>query len=279
MFALAWDCFLLRPRGFPAHHRGPGELLAKYFVDFSGQRALDLLTQYRLPPGHIVRIGRAGEIQTVFENLIRDGLKGTGHAGPLCTSLLEYLIILIADSIIPTETRQSPAFTTYQRCREHIVTNFQRLTSLEQIAHECHIDQAYLCRLFRRHDHQTPYRYLLRLKMNRAAERLLNPAVLVKQVAVETGFDDPFHFSRAFRTSSVCRRRLFAVCAEQLRGCRIDRTLGARPCAVRTAKVPLFTAYASSSCDQSASTGMQVHFGRNPVSTTALCQFTVGLDE
>ena len=39
----------------------------------------------------------------------------------------------------------------------------------------------------------------MRLKMNIAAERLRDPGVLVKQVAAELGFDDPFHFSRAFK--------------------------------------------------------------------------------
>jgi AraC-like DNA-binding protein len=72
------------------------------------------------------------------------------------------------------------------------------LRTLEQIARECHVNNAYLCRLFRRYDHQSPYRYLLRLKMNHAAERLLQPKAMVKQAAAEAGFADPFHFSRVF---------------------------------------------------------------------------------
>ena len=35
--------------------------------------------------------------------------------------------------------------------------------------------------------------------MNHAAERLQESGVLVKQAAAETGFADPFHFSRVFR--------------------------------------------------------------------------------
>jgi AraC-like DNA-binding protein len=60
------------------------------------------------------------------------------------------------------------------------------------------VNNAYLCRLFRRYDHQSPYQYLLRLKMNHAAGRLKQPDALVKQVAEETGFADQFHFSRVF---------------------------------------------------------------------------------
>jgi AraC-like DNA-binding protein len=34
--------------------------------------------------------------------------------------------------------------------------------------------------------------------MNHAAERLKQPLALIKQVAEEAGFADPFHFSRVF---------------------------------------------------------------------------------
>jgi AraC-like DNA-binding protein len=74
----------------------------------------------------------------------------------------------------------------------------QRLQTLEQIASECHVNNAYLCRLFRRYDNQSPYQYLRRLKMNHAAECLQKPGALVKQVAEDSGFTDPFHFSRVF---------------------------------------------------------------------------------
>ena len=61
------------------------------------------------------------------------------------------------------------------------------------------MDPAYLCRLFGRFGHQSPYRYLVRLRMAQAARRLQSPGTLVKQVAGDLGFTDPFHFSRTFK--------------------------------------------------------------------------------
>ncbi len=61
------------------------------------------------------------------------------------------------------------------------------------------MDRAYLCRLFRRYDHQTPHQFLMRRKMHLAAERLQQSDLLVKQVAAQLGFADPFHFSRTFK--------------------------------------------------------------------------------
>ena len=178
----------------------PADPFVKYFVDFTGQRAGLLLAQYSLAPGTSGRVFAPADVQGIFDTLIQNGLKGSRFSDPLCASLVEYLIVKIAESLVTWEASQTPAFATYQRCRQHIQAHFQQLRTLHQIARQCHVDPAYLCRLFRRYDHQTPYQFLLRLKMNFAAQRFQSPAALVKQVSAELGFEDPFHFSRAFKS-------------------------------------------------------------------------------
>jgi AraC-like DNA-binding protein len=184
------------PQRITTDQRDP---LAKYFVDFAGQRALGLLQQCALPPGSSGHVSAAGEIQRIFDDLIQNGRKPTRFASQAATALLEYLLLKVAESLSTWQAARTPAFATYQRCRQYIQDNFMRLDSLVQIARQCRVDAAYLCRLFQRYDHQTPYQCLLRLKMNLAAERLQNSGLLVKQVAAEFGFGDPFHFSRAFK--------------------------------------------------------------------------------
>ena len=97
------------------------------------------------------------------------------------------------------DSPHSFAFGSYQRCRQYIAEHFLELSTLNQIAGECHLDVAYLCRLFSRYDTLTPYQFLLRLKMDEAIRRLHREGVLIKQVAQELDFKDPFHFSRLFR--------------------------------------------------------------------------------
>jgi AraC-like DNA-binding protein len=177
----------------------PAAPLVKYFVDFSGRKAGALLRACSLAGGRVSRVFPANELQTVFDELIRCGLQHTRHSIAAGEKLLEVLSLKIAAARAPVQGRETLAFTTYQQCRQYIQQQFQRLKTLQQIAAECHLNPAYLCRLFRRYDQQTPYQYLLRLKMNLAAERLQQPAALVKQVAEETGFGSPFHFSRAFK--------------------------------------------------------------------------------
>lgn len=186
--------------------------LDKFFLNFTGPRALPTLHESGLPPGTVARVHSAGEVEEVFDNLIRDGSRGGPSANLLCAALWEYLVVKLAELVMPPGSCPSAAAATFQRCRQYINHHFRRLRSLEQIAKECDIDQAYLCRLFRRFGHQAPYRSLLRLKMSYAAEELRDPKKLVKEVAASVGFEDPFQFSHTFKnvlgTSPDVFRRL-----------------------------------------------------------------------
>lgn len=173
--------------------------LVKYFVDFSGRRAKPLLEQYAPAPGAIVQTAAPSEVLGLWDALIREGLKETPYARRSCALLLELLLVKIAETAVPPGAAASPAFATYRRCKQHIEDRWLQLRSLEQLAAECHVDASHLCRLFQRFDHQSPYQYLLRLKMNYAAKRLQELAP-VKQITEEVGFGDPFHFSRVFKS-------------------------------------------------------------------------------
>jgi AraC-like DNA-binding protein len=185
-----------------AHHitTDPHDLLVKYFVDFAGTAAIKLQRSCGLPPGQVAQVFPPNALAPLFDELMQIGMQFGRRGAVLCASLLECLALKIAVANAPLGGSATLAFTTYQQCRRHIEQHSLRLRTLEQIADECHANNAYLCRLFRRYDQQTPYQYLLRLKMNHAARRLQQPGVLVKQVAEEVGFADPFHFSRVFKS-------------------------------------------------------------------------------
>jgi len=177
----------------------PAAAPSKYFVNFAGQQSKAILRACHLPVGSVSQLALPHELKNLFDELIHCGQRGRPGANKLCAKLLECIALRIAESQIPDESSETLSLLSYQNCRKHVEENFQRIKSLEQIAAECHLDAAYLCRLFQRYDHQSPYKFLMRLKMNLAAEWLEQPGALVKQVAERAGFRDQFHFSRAFK--------------------------------------------------------------------------------
>lgn len=173
--------------------------MVKYFVDFAGTRAAGLLRDPGPQPGVVVQTSAPDEVMAVFDELIRNGLSETPYSTRTTVVLLEYLLLKVAETAIPSGYSSSPAFATYRKCRQFIQDHWPELDSLSQIAAACHLDPAYLCRLFRRFDQQSPYQFLLRLKLRHAAGRLRGGRVPVGVVAEELRFADPFHFSRAFK--------------------------------------------------------------------------------
>lgn len=177
---------------------GP-EPLVKYFVDFTGPTAAKVLCDNDLAPGTAVQVASPDAVLRIFDDLIANGCSGTCHGPAICAKLVELLALKIAEAGLVDDPYRTAAFSTYQSCRQYIRDHFATLRTLEEIAESCHVDEAYLCRLFKRFDSQSPYQYLTQLKMAQAARALQRNDALIKQVAFELGFADPFHFSRAFK--------------------------------------------------------------------------------
>jgi AraC-like DNA-binding protein len=173
----------------------PARPLVKCFVDFVGRAAPDLMPL----PGNLVRTSAPQRVLRLFEDLITAGQGNTPFSARLCACVLEQLLLTISETAVEPAVIGSAAFETYQRCRQYVDDHFLILRGLDELAGQCHIDSAYICRLFKRFDHQSPHQYLVRLKMLEAGRRLQVPGALVKQVSTELGFTDPFQFSRTFR--------------------------------------------------------------------------------
>lgn len=177
----------------------PERPMTKYFVDFAGSQVMKYLVKPGPQPGEIVQSSAPEHITDIFEQLIDAGKRDTPFRERICGTIGEHLLLRIAESSVPVGTIGTIAFETFQRCRQWLDQNYRKAESLEQIASECGIAEPYLCRLFKRFAHQSPWQYVLRRKMRDAALRLQARNVRVSDVAFEFGFTDPFQFSRTFR--------------------------------------------------------------------------------
>lgn len=178
----------------------PKDPFVKYFVDFAGDGAGDLLKTTGLTAGTVSDVFPPDTLCALFDELIACGVGGRRGSPELCANLLECSLLKARSMKAPLNTHETVAYGKFQQYRNHVSANFIRLRSLEQVAAECYVSSTYLCHLFQRFEVQTPYRFLMRLKMSYAAEHIQNGA-LIKQVADMVGFNDPFHFSRVFRNT------------------------------------------------------------------------------
>ena len=186
----------------------PQRPMLKYYVDFVGRSAQRLLRDSPLSEGRVVQVSAPQEILGVLEDLQRSGVAQSPFSPAICAHLVALLILKLGERSLAPGTAEARAFPTFERVRQHIELHFAELKTVEDVARACHLDVSYLCRLFQRFHHASPYQVLLRLRMNKAAGLLLDQGLRVKEVADQLGFADPFNFSRAFK-------RLYGVSPER----------------------------------------------------------------
>ena len=177
----------------------PANPPVKYFVDVHGNKSVQLLNELGLTPGALYQTRSIEDVRQKFDDLLRYGRERSSwreRALPVC---FEMLAIEVAKNAVPHGSRYSQAFQTFQRCRDIIHEQYLSLKSLHEIAEICSLDQAYLCRLFRRFAGNSPYEYLVQLQMEYAAGLLRQSGLLVKEVAAKMGYSNPYHFSRLFK--------------------------------------------------------------------------------
>jgi AraC-like DNA-binding protein len=176
----------------------PEAPLKKYFVNFAGGRAATLLRDSALKPGTFTQLGNTTDVRNAFDALIRLGTLHDRHTARTCALQLELLLLAATRANQPGSPSARRAMATFERCRAHLDQHFLTLATLRETAVACHLDEAYLCRLFQRFQGETPYRYLQRLQMQWAAERLHASGCLVREIAADLRLD-PFQFSRTFK--------------------------------------------------------------------------------
>lgn len=184
--------------GFSLVTAGGGEWI-KYFVNFTGDAAARWLADCGLADGGVLYTRQARWIHDLFDQLIDCSRLDPEEAGGMAGRLGELLLLRIRSDAWKEGQRQSDRRQTYARCRAYIQEHFLELNSVAEVARGCHVDPAYLARLFRRFANERPLQFLTRLKTQHAADLIMRAGYRVGQAGAAVGFSDPYHFSRVFK--------------------------------------------------------------------------------
>lgn len=200
----------------------PRSPMRKYYVDFAGTDSRTLLQRSGLGKWNVLFVGNVPSLAESFEDLAQEATGNDPVTRSLCEMRLRILLLKIEQIAVSASRDMPRAFATYNLVRTHIESHFLRLDSIQEVARECHVSAVHISRLFSRFNRAGAHHFLTKLKMNRAAELLLDEGLLVKEAAERLGYPDAFQFSRTFkRVYGVPPARLLAS-----RRARDDRPTG-----------------------------------------------------
>ena len=86
-----------------------------------------------------------------------------------------------------------------ERAISRIQNEFASKLDMKQLAQELGVSYSWFRSTFTAHTGLSPHQYLLELRLVRARNLLLETEFSVKEIAMQTGFEDEHYFSRLFR--------------------------------------------------------------------------------
>ena len=188
--------------------RGGGRI--KYFLNFAGADAGAWIDRCGLGGCRALYPGSTHAMQELFDQLLDCAGMESRAAGEIGGRLLELILLRIRWDARALDGAVPDGRETFLRCRGFIQENYLELKSVAEVAERCHVDPAYLARLFKRFGDERPLQMINRLKTCHAADLILRRGCAVGAAGRAVGFADPYHFSRVFK-------RVHGVSPAQLR--------------------------------------------------------------
>jgi len=105
-----------------------------------------------------------------------------------------------------------------EKCFQILLENTRRSLTLRELAAQAGLSPSRLANMFKSQTGTSPIAHHMHLRMQEAAGLLASTDLNIKEVAARMGFQDPYHFSRAFKshlhTSPMGYRRQLAQTQE-----------------------------------------------------------------
>jgi AraC family transcriptional regulator of arabinose operon len=105
-----------------------------------------------------------------------------------------------------------------EKCFQILLENTRRSLTLRELAAQAGLSPSRLANMFKSQTGTSPIAHHMHLRMQEAAGLLASTDLNIKEVAARMGFQDPYHFSRAFKshlhTSPMGYRRQLAKTQE-----------------------------------------------------------------
>ncbi len=150
-------------------------------------------SRLKLSPAHLA------VVVDLLENMRKEQTQKLPVYQCMAAALFFQVVGLLSRCYANIQDPESRVLLRLSAALEHMEAHLDRPVKLADLARLARMSQSTLQRAFRRALHVSPIAYLIRLRIQKAAELLLAGGLLVKEAAAATGFDDSNYFARQFR--------------------------------------------------------------------------------
>lgn len=173
------------------------------WVEFSGSKAKQLCEACGFRREDPVRLLKDETVGELFVQQINDLIAQRNNSQYSALSFMYKLFDLLSADVpqeIETGENSGRNKAFINTVVYYIIENYARKDfSLSQISEHFHINATYLSKLFLKYVGVQISKYIIGLRLRKAAELLENKDHLVKEVASMVGYNDQYYFSKEFK--------------------------------------------------------------------------------
>lgn len=185
-----------RHRYKPAHETGWDE----YWIGFEGKIMDDLVIRKIFTPENpCMNLGFSDYAFNLLNSIIDKTKKVRGIFHPQISGEILHLLGCIhaatSEKTKPDEEKENIVNKAKLLFRSNLTNSF----TPEHAACELMIGYSYFRKLFKAYTGVSPGQFIIRLKIDKAKELLIDPTVPIKEIAHELKFESYFYFSKLFK--------------------------------------------------------------------------------
>lgn len=191
------DMVLYKPQQKQLYRFNPGT--ESYWIHFSGIGAEEILKASGLWTKGVMRIGVSKTVCRLFDEINRELVIKEYPYLVMCEGKLLELIAAISRAINPLGALVNNRRNLIYDVMNDIHAQCQRKIDITKLAKQYGLSKGRFDHLFKEVTGLSPHRYLVKVRLEKAAYLLCNSSLNISEVAELTGFEDPLYFSRTFK--------------------------------------------------------------------------------
>lgn len=188
----AGDTFVIRPYELTFYEADKAQPWEYIWIGFEANVSLPKALEkdvFRLPHAH-----------SLFEAMIETSRMPSGREAALCGFIWQLLARLYEQEGTP-KADSARAVEIAVSC---LKAEYAQGISVTQLAQRLHLDRSYFSTMFRKKNGLSPQQYLTRVRLEKAAELMVQHGYAPGEAAASVGYPDIFSFSKMFKRHYGC---------------------------------------------------------------------------
>lgn len=196
----AGDAFLIVPNVVTYYQADQENPWTYLWISFDGSKTKQYLKRCNLDDNNLViHCDYIDELRELIISMLAHNKLSYSNELFIQGQLYTFFSYLAKSANITYKDNVTSNYNHYvDKAIEYIQNNYQEMVTVNEIADYLSINRSYLTTLFKKHLHLSPQEFLLKYRMMKAEDFLIDTNLTINQIAFSCGYSNQLSFSKAF---------------------------------------------------------------------------------